>query len=99
VLGGGKRIFLLFQFLLILFNSPVGGVEYTEGEFGYIATDRDGERERERGRFERKIFIVCVCMCVREQGSCMLSCYGGSEHKETYFAIKKSGQLHASLSL
>lgn len=37
--GGGKRIFLLFQFLLILFNSPVGGVEYTEGEFGYIARE------------------------------------------------------------
>lgn len=23
--------------LFILFNSPVGGVEYTEGEFGYTA--------------------------------------------------------------
>jgi hypothetical protein len=35
--GGGKKIFLLFQFLFILFNSPVGGVEYTEGESGYTA--------------------------------------------------------------
>ena len=86
---GGERIFLLFQFLLILFNSPVGGVEYTEGEFGYIAIDRD------RRRFERKIFIVCV----REQGNCLLSGDGGSGHKETHFAIKKSGQLRASLSL
>ena len=94
--GGWKRIFLLFQFLLILFNSPVGGVEYTEGEFGYIATDRD--RQRERDVDLKGWYLLCVYVS-RGRGRCMLSCYGGSEHKETHFAIKKRGQLHASLSL